>query len=213
VSFTICLYHCGSLSSVRCSHLLLLGLRGLATEVVANTALVAKLALAEAVVFMGKTAAFLELAVTLEVETAHGAALPFALRFKGAANEGLLPAGTHPKSTTSTTAKALLHEHGVHLHALLVHAVPTAAAEALTGNPLESTTTATTRHCALTRELAVETSSSVVLLGIDGIGAVDLLHEVVKKLSCCFFAFSFPILPSALRKHSKKEKERNLRSA
>lgn len=176
-------------SVLRCR--LILGLFGLAAAVVTNTALIAKLALPRAIVVVRETAAFLKLAMPLQVEAAQGVAFPLTLSLEGATNKRLLAACAHAEGST-TTAVALLHVHGVHLHALLVATAISASTSEATGggNSLEGSTTAASGHLALRRELAaVEASaSSTVLLGVHGVGTVDWLH---RNRWAFFFSFYF----------------------
>jgi hypothetical protein len=173
----------------------LLGSGGRATSVVANSALVTELALALAIVVVREAAALLELAVTLEMEAAKGVALPLTLGLEGAANEGLLPACTHAKGSTTTTV-ALLHVHGVHA-LLLVTAIAATSTEA-TGVALEATHAATAAAGDHTLALggegaAVEATGIVVLLlRVHWVRTINLLllHDELQTIEL-FFVFVF----------------------
>lgn len=169
--------HSLSVRSVCC--LVVLGLlcaRCGTTGVVANAALVTKLALAFTVVFVSEAAALLELAVALEVEAAQSVALPLALSLEGTTNEGLLSASAHAEGS-STTAVALLH---VRVHALLLVAVVASTSAEAARVTLEAshTAAATTGDHALALGgecVPVETRTGVVVLLVHGVGTVDLL--------------------------------------
>ena len=115
--------------------LLTLSVLGAATAVlVANSAGEVEVATTDSVVLVGETAAFLELALALEVEAAQGVALPFALGLKSTTDEGLLATRATPEWTTHH--RTALEPSTATAAAEATSEVATALVDGLTGKAL-----------------------------------------------------------------------------